>query len=238
MQTFKEYVKSKKRPVVFTFGRFSVPHIGYKKVFDKGEQLAQKEDGIFKIYVSYTHDHKDNPLTYKQKVKYLHKAFPQYSNNIEEFDDANNFFVILAKLYKEGFDKATLVVGSDQVRVLRKAINKYNGHFKDGKGYNFIGGVTVVSAGDHGPESSSATKQRHYAAWGKKEAFFEELPSDMDDKDKEELYDDVRKGLKIEEGQIQEAHLIDFDDLMVVDYTFGEDSYLAWLTFKRKKDII
>ena len=232
MKSFKEHVKALKRPMVFTFGRFSVPHVGYQKVFDKGQQLAEREDGSFRIYVSHTHDHKENPLTYKQKVKYLHKAFPRYSNNIEEFDDANNYFVILAKLYAEGFDKVTLVVGSDRVKELKKSINKYNGHFKDGRGYNFIGGVKIVSAGDHGPESSSATKQRRYAAWGKKDSFFAELP-DMKDQDKEDLYNDVRKGLKIEESQ-----MFDFEDLMIVDYTFGEDSYLAWLVYKRKKDII
>ena len=198
MMSFKEHLKTAQKTAVFVFGRFNPVSNGHGKLFDKAAEVAKDNDAEFRIYPSHSHDSKMNPLSYYQKVKFIKLAFPQYADNVIE-DTANNF---LAELHKEGFKKVFLVAGSDRAPELKKLVNKYNGVKKKGKGYNFEGGVKVISAGARDPNSNtlegiSSSKQRTYAVKGDKESFFKNLPADMAEADKESMFKEVRKGLNL-----------------------------------------
>ena len=98
MKTLRELLKKdigRKQPVVFAFGRFNPPTIGHQKLIDKVITIAKRVKGLPVLYVSATQDKKKNPLSAKDKLKYIKMVYPRGIQLNSAGRDARTFMEIL-----------------------------------------------------------------------------------------------------------------------------------------------
>jgi len=211
MKQFSKFLtEGKDKGAVFTFGRFNPPTAGHGKLVDK---LLKATKGGYKpvIYTSHTIDPRKNPLSYKDKIKWLRKFFKK----VTVVDTpAGTIFFIVTDLYDKGFNHIRMVVGSDRVGEFDKLINHYNGSYGRHGHYNFEK-IEVVSAGERDPDADdvsgmSASKMRMFADKGDFDEFSKGVPS-RNKRDAEGLWKDVRKGMGIREHNIPDYI---FEDLI------------------------
>jgi nicotinamide mononucleotide adenylyltransferase len=182
-----EILEAPNKTAVFAFGRMNPPTAGHKKI---GEVIKAQPGDPF-IFVTHTQNAKTDPLTFSQKLTFAQKMFPM----IKVGDKAVRTWVqAMQKLEQMGYTNIIYVAGSDRVNQFNELLNKYNG-----KEYNF-NSVKVVSAGERDPdaqglEGMSASKMRDLAARGDKRTFINAVP--IDPKTAEEMYNQVRTGLKL-----------------------------------------
>ena len=189
------------------FGRMNPITVGHEKLVNKVKDIADKVGGSAHIVVSHSQDPKKNPLTSTQKVKHAKRAFPGVNVSASS-PDAPNFLAQAAKLHKQGVTHLHMVGGQDRVGEFHKLLHKYNGVKGPHGSFNFKK-IEVHSAGDRDPdaegvEGMSASKMREHASKGNFKKFRSGVPSSMSDQHAKEMYDHVRKGMKIDED-------IDFD---------------------------
>lgn len=172
---FKQYLcesKDKESTAVLAFGRFSPPHMGHAKLIDH----MLKQEGDKHLVISHSQDDKKNPLSVDEKVGYVKKMYPRHKIDIHGASKDNpTIFHHAALLHQKGYEHLHVVVGSDRVDEFKKNLRKYNGVFKDGKGYRFKS-IKVSSAGDRDPdaegvEGMSASKMREHALAGNEKEF-------------------------------------------------------------------
>ena len=208
IKNFKDYLVEETKEVFFTFGRMNPPTIGHGKVLDT---IASKSRGSdWKVYLSHTTGPKD-PLSYSDKIKHLRKMFPKYGRNIIVDKGVKNVFDIAKVLYDAGYKHINMVVGEDRLREFDVLLNKYNGKKARHGFYNFES-IKVVSAGQRDPDAEgvagmSASKQRKNATDNNYQAFTLGVPKNMNDKDTRKLFNDVRKGLGLDEQITFKNHI-------------------------------
>jgi hypothetical protein len=178
---FKQFNEEKVKEVTFTFGRFNPPTTGHGKLLAK--VAANAIGNSYRIYASHSNDAKRNPLEYKEKIKVMRKMFPKHGRNIIENKKLVNVFYIATDLYKEGFTKITMVVGSDRIKEFQQILKKYNGVKGKHGFYDFADGIEVVSAGERDPDSDdvsgmSASKMRKAATDGDFKQFMVGIPKE------------------------------------------------------------
>ena len=208
-KSFTQYVTEATKEVTFTFGRFNPPTIGHEKLLNAVNKTARGSKYI--VFASQTNDNKKNPLEYASKIKTMRKMFPRHARSIVLDKSIRNIFDILTKLYSEGHNKVTMVVGSDRVTEFETLTNTYNN--KKGKHgfYNFEGGVNIVSAGERDPDADgasgmSASKMRAAAKANDLSSFSKGLPSGY--KDAKKIFNDVRNGMGLKESHNFTEHLL------------------------------
>ena len=184
------------KSIAFTFGRFNRPTIGHEKLINK----VARADRNYKIYISRSEDSKKNPLSVRDKLKYMKQMFPQYARNIE-INTTNMILDIVTRLYKQGYNAIKMVVGSDRVREFDNILKKYN-DIKSRHGHYNFKNIDVISAGERDPDADgasgmSASKMRDAAQKGDIKTFKRGLPSQF--RDVEGLFKSIRKGMGIRE---------------------------------------
>ena len=187
--------------VVFTFGRFNPPTIGHEKLIKKVEKVAGS-GADFLIYPSWSQSPDKDPMPHEVKVKYMKLAFRKYSDKIISDPKCKTAIHVVTKLFDAGYTDVTMVVGGDRVSDFNKLINKYNGVKAKHGFYEFANGVKVVSAGERDPDATgvegmSASKMRNAAVDGDFESFKTGIPAVMLDKMKKQMFDDLRKHMKV-----------------------------------------
>jgi len=210
---FRDFLLEKvEKHAVMAFGRMNPPTAGHEKLVNKVKEIAKTVGGTAHVVVSHTQDSKKNPLSAEQKVKYVTRAF---SGVIITSSDtsAPNFLAQAAKLYKQGVTHFHMVGGSDRIEEFHKLLHKYNG-VKGSHGFFDFKHIEVHSAGERDPdaegvEGMSASKMREHAARGNFKEFRKGVPSKFSDKDAQEMYRDVRRGMNIKEDIN-----LEFDDLL------------------------
>ena len=186
---------------VFVFGRFNPPTIGHEKLINALIATNQREGGTCLVYGSHTQDSRTNPLTHTQKFKYLQKMFPRHKKHFKSKSKAKTVLEIAVELNGK-YDKLVMVVGSDRVSDFSSLLNTYNG--VDSKhGFYEYKEIDIVSAGERDPDADgasgmSASKMRKAATQGDFEAFQMGASSELTVKDKRNMMNDVRKGLKLD----------------------------------------
>jgi len=185
--------------VLFTWGRFNPPTSGHEKLITKLSSEADSRGADFKIFPTKSEDPKKNPLSFKDKVKFMKKAFPTFKKNISSNTKVRTIIDALKDLSTQGYKEVTVVVGSDRVREFKRLVDKYNG----GREFKFEK-VDVISAGERNPDAEdvtgmSASKLRALALDGKKKEFMSGLPSSMPSKARSDMFKAVRKGMRIEQ---------------------------------------
>ena len=74
MRTFKGFLnEAKEKSCTFTFGRFNPPTTGHEKLVKKLMSVGKGTEVL--LFSSHSNDKRKNPLTHKDKVKYLKKFF-------------------------------------------------------------------------------------------------------------------------------------------------------------------
>jgi Family of unknown function (DUF6267) len=199
----KQEPKEEEKHGVLAFGRMNPPTVGHQAVAKKVNDVA-KDVGASdkKIVVSGSQDAKKNPLTGEQKVKHAKRMFGNSTPIEAASKDAPTILHQAVKMDQQGIKHLHVVAGSDRQREMDTLLNKYNGKKASHGEYNFKS-ITVHSSGERDPDSEgvegmSASKMRELASSGNKKAFHAALPKNMDQKHKDEMYNDVRKGMKLE----------------------------------------
>ena len=207
-KSFSEYLTEAKGEVYFVFGRFNPPTSGHEKLFDKLKKTAGSNP--YRIYGSKSQDPKKNPLSFKEKVKFLRKMFPKHARSIMADGDVRTALDILVKLYSQGFTSVTMIAGSDRLKEFDVLLNKYNGVDSRHGFYNFENGIKVVSAGERDPDAEgvagmSASKLRAYASDNDLENFTKGMPKGY--KDSKALFNTIRKGMGLKESHMHRKHV-------------------------------
>ena len=207
--SFKQYLVEEQREVFFTFGRMNPPTIGHGKLLSVLATKAGKNP--YKVYLSVSSDPKKNPLAYEAKVKHVRKMFPKHGRNIALDKNIRTVFDVAVSLFDQGFNKVTMVVGSDRVTEFKTLLEKYNGEKARHGFYNFEK-ISVVSAGERDPdaegvEGMSASKQRENAKNNDFTTFSQGVPSTMSARDAKRLFNDVRAGMGLKETLMFRNHI-------------------------------
>ena len=100
------------------------------------------------------------------------------------------------------YNKLIMVAGSDRVSEFKSLLNTYNGK-KAKHGLYEFDEIEVVSAGERDPDADgasgmSASKMRKAATQGDFESFLMGVSSELTVKEKKNMMNDVRKGLRLD----------------------------------------
>lgn len=193
MKTFKNLLEAKGGKVVVSFGRMNPMTNGHEKLANKLKSVAQSEGATARLYLSHSTNPKKDPLNFATKVKFAKKAF----GNIVQNSAAKTIIEVFKELNGK-FSDVIVVVGSDRIPEFKTLLNKYNG-----KDYNF-NSIDIVSAGERDPdaegvEGMSGSKMRKFAEMNDFENFKKGVPSKLSDADSKKLFDEVRKGMNVNE---------------------------------------
>ena len=140
---------------VFVFGRFNPPTIGHEKLINAVIAVNQREGGTALIYGSHSQDSRKNPLTHKQKFKWLIKMFPRMKKSLQSKATEKNVMEIATELNGK-YDKLVMVAGSDRVDEFTSLLNSYNG-IKSKHGFYEFKEIEVKSAGERDPDADGAS---------------------------------------------------------------------------------
>ena len=190
-------VEKTKGTLTVAFGRFNPPTTGHEKLLDTVS--TSSDDGDYVIVPSRSQDKKKNPLDADSKVEVMKQMFPNHSGKIVNDPANRTIFDVLKKAHNDGYSGVRIVGGADRQKEFDKLVNTYNG-----KMYQFDK-VEVRSAGDRDPdgeglEGMSASKQRKYAADNDFKGFLQGVPTAMNKDMAKQLFSNIRRGMKIEEG--------------------------------------
>lgn len=196
MKKFKEHIitEAKKSTVVVSFGRMNPMTNGHEKLANKLKSEAASRKADAKLYLSHSTNPKKDPLPFDAKVKFATKAFgPMVQHS------AARTIIEVAKELTGKYSNLVVVVGSDRVPEFKTLLDKYNG-----KDFTFDS-IEIVSAGERDPdaegvEGMSGSKMRKFAADEDLANFKKGVPSKLTDADAEELYNAVRRGMKLDEA--------------------------------------
>ena len=205
---FSDFLREQKeKHAVLAYGRMNPITSGHEKLVNKVKDIAAKVGGSTHIVLSHSQDSKKNPLSAAQKVKYAKKAFSG-ANFTAASTEMATFFDHAEKLFKQGVTHLHMVGGSDRVEEYERLLNKYNGTGK-GARFNFKS-IQVHSAGERDPDAAGATgisasKMRDAAANGNFKAFKKGAPSSMSEEIVKQMYNDVRRGMRLHEQILAEG---------------------------------
>ena len=205
---FSDYLREQKeKHAVLAFGRMNPITSGHEKLVNKVKDIATKVGGSHHIVLSHSQDSKKNPLSAAQKIKHAKRAFP--GTNFSASDKENpNFLKQAEKLHKSGVSHLHMVGGSDRVDEFNNLLHKYNGTHEDAL-FNFKS-IKVHSAGERDPDAEgttgiSASKMREHAGKGNYKKFKQGAPASMADEHVKQMYNDVRKGMRLHESILAEG---------------------------------
>ena len=177
----------------FTFGRFNPPTIGHEKLI----RTVASQGTHYMIFLSRSQDSVKNPLSPSVKLNYM-MMIKNYAAYIK-IAPSNMVLELATKIYNMGYKNITMVVGSDRISEFKSILTKYNDE-RNRHGYYNFKNIKVVSAGERDPDEEgvtgmSASKLRNYAAKGDLKNFKRGVPGNLNDKQKNDLFFAVRKGM-------------------------------------------
>lgn len=203
MISFNQFIAEEKlKTTVMAFGRMNPPTAGHEKLVNKVKEVADKHNGNHVVVLSHSQDAKKNPLSPEAKVNHAKNLFS--GTNIKSSSKEHPTFLHQAsELHKSGTEHLVMVAGSDRVSEYKEKLHQYNGQTGAHGHYNFKK-ISVVSAGARDPdaegvEGMSASKMREHATTGNYGKFKEGLPGGTKEIHAKQLYNDVRKGMNVED---------------------------------------
>ena len=239
MKTYKSFMTEEKGDTaIFTFGRFNPPTVGHEKLVVAVANVARREGGDYFVYPSHSQDSKKNPLDQTTKIKYMKKMFSKHKKNIIT-STGRNALEIASELHDKEYTNLVMVVGSDRVQDFQKILDKYNGEDK-GHGFYDFDTIKVVSAGERDPDAEgvsgmSASKMRQSAVEGDYKTFRKGTPSSLSDKDTKLMFNDIRKGMRLEvvkEGSKWKN--VDFEYELPEEKTLNEEEQVIFEDYTTK----
>jgi hypothetical protein len=229
-----------RKVAVFAFGRMNPPTVGHEKLIDKLLSVAKSKGAVPFLFVSHTQDPKKNPLSSKDKVKYIKLGVPKIAKHVVYDTSIRTPFEALRHIEQLGYTDVIMIAGADRVPEFNKNIGSYINHPDPKKSFNFDS-FSVVSAGERDPDSEgvtgiSASKMRDFATKNDFSSFRKGVPSGLSDKYARDMFDAIRKGLRLIElveeiqklsgslniarkkmPQIRQKYIIDFIKMLKTD---------------------
>lgn len=201
MKTLNE-VRGKKT-AVFAFGRMNPPTSGHEKLIKKVLEVAKKNNATPFIFVSHTQDSKKNPLTSKQKIKYISLGIPEADKCLVYDTSVKTPFDALKYIENKGFSDAILIAGSDRVQEMKSSLSKYVNHPDPEKRFT-LDSFDAVSAGDRDPDADgvtgmSASKMRAAVVANDFNLFKSGVPSKLSVRFAKEMFKDIKTAMAIRE---------------------------------------
>lgn len=214
-----------KDTAVFSVGRMNPPTTGHGMVIHTVVEEAKRLNADHFVFVSKTQDSKKNPLAVEAKVEYLRKLFPHANISTE----AINAFDAVLHLCEMGYKHLVLVTGDDRNKDYLR-ITDYKGKVaqRDAKGRSYaFESIDVKVAGDtRSTEATGLASVRSFdaraAAFNGDFAKFASLIPTDDGMLKERLYNDVRRGLGLNEEYVAEARKDSKDEVTILALTSSE----------------
>ena len=195
---------SKRKRIVFTFGRFNPPTTGHLKLIEAvAKEAGQKDDYL--IVPTRSFKASKNPLKIDIKLAWMKEMFPKHAKNIISTKDLNVIVKVMQSFQgipPDGYTDVCMVVGSDRVEEFTTLLNKYNRDPNDPDKtveYAFRT-IEVKSAGERDPDNDndvsgmSASKMRAYSKAGQWDKFQDALEGLLDADRATDLMRDVRRG--------------------------------------------
>ncbi len=226
---FSQFLVEEEKTVFLTMGRFNPPTMGHGMLLDKVSKAAGKSP--YRIFVSQSTDSKKNPLTYKDKIKFVRKMFPKHARSVMMDTSVKTPIDAAVKLYNEGYKNIVMLADADRTREYEALLNKYNGKEARHGFYNF-NSMKFVSVGGRDPDAKgiegvSATKQRNAAKENDFTTFAQGLPKNVSNKDAKALFNAVRKGMGLKEqtefkNHVQLSPVSDLREAYVNDGLFEQ----------------
>ncbi len=185
--------------VVVVVGRFNPPSKNHEQLLKAGFSQAKRRGFEYRIYPSRIQDSSSNPLNPTLKIAYMKSMFPDYEEYIVDSEDARTIFDILESVYSDGYTDVTLVVGQERLGEFQSLAHK-----AEGQGYEFSN-LEVITAGVKDPDSEvespgSSALMKAAVAMGDFYKFEAGLPINMDQREKEEMFNTLRKSMKVNES--------------------------------------
>lgn len=150
------------KAIVINFGRYQGVHNGHEMLIDFMRDKAAELQCEYRVFPSSTHDKKNNPIPFDEKLKMMQTMLPEHASCIST-EHPNTIVAILQDLEKSGYTDVYFVCGSDRAASFEKFLPNYNG-----LEYQFDV-LEILSAGKSrndgiigAIESSSASKIREY----------------------------------------------------------------------------
>lgn len=171
---------------------------------------AEEDGASHEVMLTRSHDAKKNPLPPNVKLKHAKRAMAGSGVNVGLMSkDKPDFISHAAHLYRNGVKHLVFHHGSDEAN-MANTLKKYNGHGdpESPKYYKFdsvegrqLGGEREEPKNENDVRKStlSGSRLRKAAAEGKKDLFKKMAASTLSDKHKEEMYNDNRKGLGVDD---------------------------------------
>ena len=187
--------------LVFAFGRFNPVTTGHEVLMDKAKAVGGRD---YRIYVSKSQDRKKNPLSYKDKIKYMRKIFPAHAKQIVD-SPARTAIDVAVDVFEDGYTDLIMIAGSDRVGEFQQLLDKYNGVKGKRHGEYKFDSIKVINAGERDPDAAgasgmSASKMRGAASDDNFDLFKTGLPDNFKDtKDAIALFKTLRKAMGIKE---------------------------------------
>ena len=208
---FKDYIKEESKPdtIVVLNGRMNPVTKGHEENVNGMKKFAEKHNADHLLIASHSHNTKDrkNPLSPEQKLKHLHRAFPNTNIKVSTKEEPTIFHQ-LSNIHKQGYKHVVLASGADRTEDYDR-IKQYNG--KAGKhGYYHFKSITTASTGER-KEGVSGTDMRKHAANNNFKKFKEGLPSKLaaNNSHARDIFNDVKNGIShnVKEEFDREAYI-------------------------------
>lgn len=189
--------------IVITFGKFNPPHIGHHALVKEGVvDYANSLNLPHIVFSSNKHlkptksviAHADAPLSPERKIIHLQRFFQ--TPNIQLKSDP---YKAIEELISRGHDKIHLVLGSDRVDDTGPKLKE-----KYGDKVNIIQYGKERKAGATGVQGASSTLMRSHSQNNDFDSFQQLVPDHLAHEHSKELFDDIRKGLKLAKININE----------------------------------
>ena len=185
--------------VVVVVGRFNPPSKNHQQLLKAGFAQAKRKGFEYRIYPSRIQDSISNPLNPALKISYMKSMFPEYGDYIIDSEDAKTIFDILESLYGDGYSDVILVVGQERLGEFQSLVHK-----AEGQGYEFSS-LEVITAGVKDPDSEiespgSSALMKAAVAMNDFYKFEAGLPTEMDSEEKKELFNTLKKTMKVNES--------------------------------------
>lgn len=190
--------------IAFTFGRMNPPTAGHERIIHQLHKLERGGNvGEVRVYLTHTTDSTNNPLTYKEKLRYAQSAF----GSIVHPSRSKTIIDVMKELEREAFNSVIMVAGSDRAAEFERLLLRYNGteyYFED---------IQVISAGQRDPDSAgvsgiSASKLRQYAVDGDLVSFLSAVPSRLSGRLAKEMYLRIRSRMGVSEQSEDQENVL------------------------------
>lgn len=189
------------KTAVIAYGRLNPPTIGHQKLVNTILKKASEVGGDAYLFLSHTQKPKTDPLSLKEKIKFVSLAFPNIEIGNKVFGGEFTPPLALEALYKAGYNNIYLIVGSDRLATFQFIKNYNNIPDKSGKILYAFDKLEILSAGERDPdadgvEGMSASKMRQAVVDGDFDLFLSGSPLPTKNQTKQ-MYEAVKQGMGV-----------------------------------------